>query len=106
MSKEKKNIKKKKLRGTQMMIRQLPFFYFLCALALVYIANAHYAEKKVRKIEQMKSGIEELRWEFNSVKSDFLYKSTKSQLAQEIRNIGLGETADAPKKIEIKDSKQ
>jgi len=87
--------------GTRMMFRNLPFIYFLSGLALLYIANAHYAERKVRQIDALKKEIEQMRWEFNSVKSDFLFKSTQSQLTKDVSTLKYADDPLPPKRIEI-----
>lgn len=85
------------------MFRNLPFIYFLSGLALLYIANAHHAERKIRQIDKLKNEIEEMRWEYNSVKSDFLYQSTKTQLSKEVSSLSVDKQKIPPKRIEKND---
>ena len=101
--KKKAKIKKttRKKVGTRMMFRNLPFIYFLGGLALLYIANAHYAERKVRQIDSLKKEIEEMRWEFNSVKSDYLYQATQSQLSKDVASLKNSGQKKPPKRIEV-----
>ncbi|MCB9318486.1 MAG: hypothetical protein H6570_04330 [Lewinellaceae bacterium] len=101
MSKKPKQ-NKGKLKGTWMMFRNLPYVYFLCGIGLVYIANAHYAEKKMRKIQRLTKEVEELRWQYNSLKSDYLYQSTESQIQQKVTSLELSDRNNAPKAIEKK----
>ena len=42
-------------RGVNVLYQNIPFVFFLVGLGLIYIANSHYAEKKVRQIEKLKT---------------------------------------------------
>lgn len=88
--------------NTGRMFSNLPFFYFLSFLALLYIANAHYSDTKVRKIQKMKKELEELRWEYHSMKSDFLIKSSESQITKEVTSLKWSDRHKTPKTIEVK----
>ena len=56
MAKNKKSIKEYFALGTissGWVLKNLPFVLFVSFLALIYIANAHYSEKKVREIQML-----------------------------------------------------
>ncbi len=80
----------------------LPYIFFLIFLAMVYIGNAHYTEKKVRKIEMLKNEIKELTWTYMSVKSDAIYQSTYSSLAEQVNKSQLSNEGSFPKKLSVK----
>lgn len=77
----------------------LPYVFFLIFLAMVYIGNAHYTEKKVREIEALKNEIKELTWTYMSVKSDAIYQATYSNLAGQVETSQLSNEGSFPKKL-------
>lgn len=86
-------------------LSHMPYLLFLGFLALIYIANGYLAEDTVRKINQSTKELKELRSEYITTKSELMYKSKQSELADFIRQKGLGlkESYEPPKKIVIKD---
>jgi hypothetical protein len=72
---------------------------FLGFLALVYIANAHFAEKGVREIQALQKKIKELKWEYTSIKSATMYKSIQSQMDASLEPVGLNLANKGPKVI-------
>jgi hypothetical protein len=84
---------------SQNMGKNLPYVFFLIFLAMVYIGNAHYTEKKVRKIEMLKTEIKELTWIYMSAKSDALYQSTYSELSEQVKSNQLSNSGSFPKKL-------
>ncbi len=85
-------------------IRALPFIFFLTLLAICYIANGYYAEDQIRKVNKVTNQIKELRSEFIIVKSDLMFVSKQSEVAQRALPLGIKESVTPPKKIEIKKS--
>ena len=63
--------------ATQMM----PFLIFLAMLAMVYIANRHFAEKTIRGIDKLSKEVKELSWDFKTLKADLMLKSTQTEVA-------------------------
>lgn len=76
---------KEKFSAALMMFKQLPFVYFLAILALLYIANAHCAERKLRRIEITKKELKELRWKYITANADLMYSSTESYVERRVR---------------------
>jgi hypothetical protein len=78
------------------------FVLFCFFLILLYIANAHYAENKVKKIQVMQREIKELRWEYMSIQSRIMQNTTQSELSKDVAPTGLNLTsARKPFKIVI-----
>lgn len=73
-----------------LVLKNLSFIYFTGLLALFYIANAHQAERKVRKIHRLRDEVKELRWHYMSFRSEFLFSSSPTQLANDVKSIDLG----------------
>jgi hypothetical protein len=85
--------------GSMILYKNLPFLYFLGFLAIIYIANAHYAEKNYRKASKLKNEIKELRWQYLSIKADVMYTSTQSQMEKRVARNDIRLRDDGPKKI-------
>jgi hypothetical protein len=84
------------------LVSNMPFILFLSALALVYIANSHMAEKKVRRINKLGREIKELRWEYLNVKSELMFRSKMSEVSKAVEPLGLKELSNPPQKIVVK----
>ena len=91
------------LLANKVMLEQFPLILFLTFLALIYIGNRYHAEKIVRETNRLKKEIQELRAESISTSAELMYKSTKSQVLEAIREKGLGleESRVPPGKIVI-----
>ena len=86
--------------GIKLLYRNLPFVYFVAALGLIYIANAHYAEKNMRKIEFLKKELKEQKWQYMSAKADLMYKSTQSEVEKSVAEMNLQTARGSVYKIE------
>jgi hypothetical protein len=103
--------KKKKVRikeiidGTflvrENMIRQLPYLLFLTFLGIIYIGNRFHAEHMVRKIDDLKIEVDNLRSEQITTTSELMNISRPSEVAAlvESKGLGLKESMEPPKKI-------
>ena len=86
-------------RTTDLVFTNFSFLLFIGFLAVVYIANAHFAEKGVRRIQSMQKEIKELKWEYTSIKSETMYKSMQSQIDESLEPVGLDLENKGPKVI-------
>ncbi len=88
----------------QSIVKQVPFFFFLAFLAVVYIYNGHYADKTIRKINKTAKEVKELKYEYIAVKSKVIFKSKQSELvkSEAIQDLGLKELNESP--VVLKDS--
>lgn len=82
--------------GEVIHIRFLPQIVFLAFLCLLYIGNRHYAEKKIRAINQLEVQVEDLRADYTTLKADFMYESKQSEVAKRASKLGLKESKDSP----------
>lgn len=87
---------------TGFILKNLPFLAFLGFLSIVYIANAHYAEKSVMRIQILQKETKELRWYYMSLQSENMYNSMQSEVADRVRPEGLRLQRGKPKKIVVK----
>jgi len=79
--------------------KNMPVFYFLFSIGMVYITLALMTEKRVRNIEFLKKDLKELRWEYMSLKSELMYSSTYSQVAKDAFGEDSGKLEHMPKRI-------
>jgi len=82
-----------------MLVQNMPRILFLAALALIYIANSHLAEKKIRRINQLSKEIKELKWEYINVKSELMFRSKMSEVSKSVEQLGLKQLSSPPRKI-------
>ncbi len=86
----------KSLLSYKWVVKNIPFFLFLAALAVLYIYNGHYADKLTRKISVTEKHIKELEYEYKTVKSEVIFRSKASELAKAVEPMGLKELTEAP----------
>lgn len=80
----------------QWIMRNVPFFLFLAALAVIYIYNGHYADKVVRDINRTNKELKELQYEYKTLKSEVMFRSKQSELAKAVEPFGLKELTQPP----------
>ena len=83
-------------------LRLIPFFLYLSFLAICYIANGYYAEAKVRQLNSLTNELKELRPEYIITKSNLMFISKQSEVAQAVLPLGLKESVVPPEKIVVK----
>ena len=89
--------------GASLILKNLPFVLFLSFLTVIYIANAHYAEKQVRQIQSLQLEVKELKREYNSLKSEIMFKSRLSEVGGDVESLGLRKTAGRVRRIVLED---
>ena len=86
----------KRLLNYQSIVRQMPFFLFLALLAVGYIYNGHYADKLNRDIAKTSKQLQELQYEYKTVKGEVLFRSKQSELMKAVEPLGLKELIASP----------
>jgi hypothetical protein len=95
--------KEKKFRiNYQLIVKNLPFFLFLSALAVIYIYNGHYSDKLIKSISKTNKELRELQFEYKTMKSEVMFRSKQTELAKAVEPLGLKELVIPP--VVIKDS--
>jgi hypothetical protein len=84
------------------LMNNLPLLFFVAALGIMHVANNHYLENKVRRINKLEAEIKELRWNYMTAKSNLMLKSKQSEVAEMVEHIGLKELTAPPFIIEVK----
>lgn len=87
--------------SAELVFKNLPFVLFLSFIAMIYIANAHYSEKKVRQIQQLQSELKQQRWQYMSLKSELMYQSKRSEVIKSVKPLGLKANKKRPNKIVV-----
>lgn len=86
----------KRLLNYQSIVKQMPFFLFLAALAVVYIYNGHNADKLNRGIARTTKELKELQYEYKTIKGEVLFRSKQSELVKAVEPLGLKELVASP----------
>ena len=98
-SKLKEFRKRKVLLYNRWIVKNIPFYLFASALAILYIANGHYADKTIRKINSTAQHLKEMEYEFKTVKRDVIFRSKESELAKAVEPLGLKELLIPPVRL-------
>ena len=87
--KKKKGFSLGKLFEVQLLYKNLSFLVFLTLIGILYIANGHRAEKKVRKIQHLQGEIEKSKWRYWESMSGVMYEGIQSQTEKRVEDLGL-----------------
>ncbi|RYF85317.1 MAG: hypothetical protein EON98_06910 [Chitinophagaceae bacterium] len=96
MENKKKAFKLNRWLSYASIVKQVPFFLFLAALAVVYIYNGHNADKTIRRIGKATSELKDLQGEYKSVTGDVLLRSRQSEMVETVKPLGLTELTEEP----------
>jgi cell division protein FtsL len=86
----------KRMLSYRWIVKNIPFFLFLAALAVVYIYNGHSADKTVRQMTKVNRELKELQYEYKTLKSEVMFRSKQSELARAVEPFGLKELLKPP----------
>lgn len=110
MISEKNSIKEKKSKGiskrkhwlwvyNRWIVKNIPFYFFIAAIAIIYIANGHYADKMMRRMNNTEKDLKEMEYEFKTVKQEVIFRSKESELAKAVEPLGLKPLMAPPLRI-------
>lgn len=74
----------------------IPFIIYLSGLALFLIFNTYYAEKRAGEFERLTNEITALRIQYVHTKSQYMYLTNRSELAQRLSQSGFIEPLEPP----------
>lgn len=77
----------------------MPFIFFCVLLTMLYIANGHLAERTIRGIDRASQQVKEAKWNYMTAKSELMFNSKQTQVAQRVEKLGLRELRNPPIKI-------
>ena len=89
--------------SASLVLKNLPFVGFLVFLTVIYIANAHLAEKQVRQIQTVQKEVKELKRQYNSLKSEIMFESRLAEVEEEVQGLGLATKAGSVKRVIVED---
>lgn len=89
----------KKWFNYQWIVRNVPFFLFLSLLAVLYIANGHYADNTIRDINKTTRLLKEQEDEYKSLNGKLMFQNRLSEVSKEVDTIGLKENIQQPIKL-------
>jgi len=79
----------------------MPFIIFIAFLGMVYIGNRHFTERNIRNIDKLNKEVQEMRWDYKTLKADLMLKSTQTEVAKKVDTLGLREPVEPPKKLMV-----
>ncbi len=80
-------------------LRSMPFIIFLMVLGVLYITNIFHVERTKRQIDDLEEQLRELRYEYITSRSKLMYESKPSEIVLKLKETGIGESLEPPKKI-------
>lgn len=89
----------------QWIVKNVPFLLFLSFLALLYIANGHFAVKNIREINKLQKEVKELHWHYLDEKTELMFRSKMSEVSQDVAPYGLQVPQRPPLEIKPEASK-
>jgi hypothetical protein len=89
----------KKWFNYQWIVRNVPFFLFLSLLAILYIANGHYADNTIRDINKTTRQLKEQEYEYKTLNGRLMFQNRLSEISKSVEPIGLKENIQQPIKL-------
>jgi uncharacterized protein YlxW (UPF0749 family) len=84
------------------LVNYVPFALFLGLLAVVYIANGHYADDTIRRTAKARAELKQLQYEYKTLQAELMYRSKESELVRAVAPLGLKQLTEPPVKIIVK----
>ncbi len=72
--------------------RFLPYFLYVAFFGILYIANTHYAERNIRKINKLKNEVDEYRLDYTTLKSEYMLAGKRTEVAKKAARLGIEES--------------
>lgn len=82
-------------------MENIPLIVFIGFLGIVYIANAHYAEKQGRKIRKVEAEVQGLKREHMQVLSTLMNERKHTRIENEVKQLGLAPPKSRPYRIVV-----
>ena len=85
-------------------VKHLPKVAFTVLIAVFYVWNNHYAERSVRVIDKLEDEVEDLRADVTTLEANYMFSSKQSEVAKNVKPLGLEESMEPPTKIIVEDN--
>jgi hypothetical protein len=82
-------------------LKNITFFLFLAGLAVLYIANGHMADNRIRKINETGRKLKDLQYEYKTLKGEMMFKSRESEMVKAAEPLGLTMDTTVPYRIKL-----
>ena len=82
------------------LIKNVRFFLFLAALAILYIYNGHHAENAIKDINKTSKEMKDLMYEFKMVRKDWMFMTKQSEVIKAVEPFGIKELKEPPLTME------
>jgi hypothetical protein len=99
MSAKEPKIDFRKWFNYQWIVKNVPFFLFLSLLAVLYIANGHYADNTIRNINKTTRQLKEQEYEYKTLNGKLMFQNRQTEVTRIVEAIGLKETVQQPIKL-------
>lgn len=83
------------------LVKTIGYFVVLVLFLIVYIANAHYNVKVLRKIKDTKEDLKEVQAEYVSLKAELARKTKASEISKSLKEKEVKELRQPPYVIEV-----
>ena len=84
------------------LVKNVPFFLYLSALAVLYIYNVHHAEKAIKDINKTSRDLKNQQYQFKMVRSEWMFMTKQSEVVKAVEASGIKQILEPP--IAILDS--
>lgn len=78
------------------LVKNIPFFLYLSALAVIYIYNGHHAEKAIKDINKTSKELKDLQYEYKMVRSEWMFMTKQSEVIKTVAPFGVKEILVPP----------
>ena len=82
------------------LVKNVRFFLFLAALAILYIYNGHHAEKAIKDINKTSKEMKDLQYEFKMIRKDWMFMTKQSEVVKAVEPFGIKEIKEPPMTLE------
>ena len=82
------------------LVKNVRFFLFLAALAILYIYNGHHAEKAIKDINKTSKELKDLQYEFKMIRKDWMFMTKQSEVVKAVEPFGIKEIKEPPMTLE------
>jgi hypothetical protein len=79
----------------------VPYVLYLVLLGLLYVALAHSGDRLQRDYLVTKREVQDLRFDYMTLKADYMLESMQSNLAKQVEGIDMIQPDEPPFKIEV-----
>ena len=82
-------------------VKYIPYILYVTFLGVIYIGTTHYSDRLNTTLIRLHKEVEDLRSDYTTLKSDYMYESKQSEVSKKVRSRGLIEDKNPPRKIVV-----